>query len=377
MGRSQFGSMRKLPSGRWQARYRTPDGRRVSAPDTFPTKAAAGLWLAVARKDLATGIRWDPDAGRVKLKAYAWAWLEHRTGLAPRTREMYANQLANHVLPPAAPGSPVLGEVFLVDVTPDMVRAWYKGLQRNRGDSVAAKAYVRLRQILSQAVDDDLILKNPCKIERGGAERHPEQRFVTLSELFRLAETIDRRYRAMVLVAGLAGLRLGELCALRGKDVDLDAGSITVQRKRVHLASGEVVEGAPKTRAGRRDVAIPKALVEELQAHMEELDIQPDGYVFTSSQGQPIDANNFRHRIWRRATSECGLTGLRFHDLRHTAGTLAAQTGATTKELMVRLGHASASAAMVYQHAAADRDRDIAQRLDEMIENAAVRPGPG
>jgi len=92
--------------------------------------------------------------------------------------------------------------------------------------------------------------------------------------------------------------------------------------------------------------------------------------VFTSSDGQPIERNNFRNRVWIPATREAELQGLRFHDLRHTAGTLAARTGATTKELMARLGHSSANAALVYQHASADRDRSIADGLSEMLREA-------
>ena len=372
MGRSQFGSVRKLPSGRWQARVRTPDGRRLTAPDTFPTKSAATLWLAAMRKDLASGLRWDPEAGRVALKDYAWNWLEYRTGLAPRTREMYANQLRNHVLPAIRPGAPALGEVPLVDLSPVVIRAWYQALERHRSPSVAAKGYVRLRQILAQAVDDDLIVKNPCKIERGGAEHHPEQRFVTLPELYQLAAAVDPRYRAMVLTAGIAGLRLGELCALRRSDIDLETATVTVRRKRLRLSSGEVLENAPKSRAGRRTVAIPEALVAELTTHLRTVSPSDAAYVFTSSSGTPVDANNFRHRVWIPATRECDMAGLRFHDLRHTAGTLAARTGATTKELMVRLGHASPAAAMIYQHAAADRDRTIADALESMIEEAGL-----
>lgn len=96
--------------------------------------------------------------------------------------------------------------------------------------------------------------------------------------------------------------------------------------------------------------------------------------MFTSATGVPIEAGNSRDRVWLPATSRAGLAGLRFHDLGHAAGTLAAQTGATTKELMARLGHASPQAAMVYQHASLARDVVIAQRLAQMAE-AAVPDG--
>lgn len=124
-------------------------------------------------------------------------------------------------------------------------------------------------------------------------------------------------------------------------------------------------------------MAIPEALVSELRVHLDKASPSDAAYVFTSAGGTPVDANNFRHRVWNPATRGCGMVGLRFHDLRHTAGTLAARTGATTKELMVRLGHASPAAAMIYQHAAADRDRNIADALDHMIEEAGLGSKPG
>ena len=151
-----------------------------------------------------------------------------------------------------------------------------------------------------------------------------------------------------------------------------------VRRKRIRLASGEFLEDDPKTEAGGRTVALPAPLVGELQRHLltfvgEHADTGPDAYVFTSSDGLPIDRNNFRTRIWVQATRGAGVTGLRFHDLRHTAGTLAAQTGASTKELMARLGHASMRASIIYQHAAEERDRLIAQRLGDVAEDVVRR----
>jgi integrase len=376
MARGQQGGIRRLRSGRWQVRYRTPDRRRLSAPHTFATKAAATQWLSALQTSINSGLRWDPNAGKEKLKEYAWSWLEFRTGLAPRTLEIYENQLRNHILPAAGRGCPALGEVALRDLEPALIRGWYKALVSHCGPSVAAKAYVRLRQILTQAVDDELIPKNPCKIARGGVEHHPEQHFVTLRELYTLADAVEGRYRALLLTAGLAGLREGELLALRRRDVSLVEGSIFVRQKRLRLSSGAILENAPKTRAGRRRVAIPDALVIELKIHLESVPTSPDAYVFTSTAGTPLDANNFRHRVWIPLTIACGMEGLRFHDLRHTAGTLAARTGATTKEIMARLGHASPNAAMMYQHATADRDRVIAHQLDAMIADviSAVPP---
>jgi integrase len=146
---------------------------------------------------------------------------------------------------------------------------------------------------------------------------------------------------------------------------------IHVRRKRQRLASGEFIENEPKSAAGKRTVALPVPLVDELRAHIKAFVGKETGsYVFTSADGEPIERNNFRKRVWLPATRSTRLPGLRFHDLRHTAGTLAARTGATTKELMARLGHSSSNAALIYQHASAERDRSIADGLSDMFNEA-------
>ena len=376
MGRTPTGTIRKLPSGRWQVRYWTVDGRRITSRKTFPSKTDAHVWLSSAVVDRASGVRSDPRSQHMTLARYAETWLAGRNGLARRTREIYEIQLRLHILPSLDEETPALGPVLLTDVTPVLVRSWYGALERARGRSVAAKAYVRLRQILRHAVDDDLLVKNPCRIERGGSERHPEQQFLSMAQLYDVAAAVPHRYRSLVLLAGLGGLRQGELAALRRADVDLERATVTVRRKRLRLSSGEVIEEGPKTSASRRMVALPRTLVDELALHLDRYVAEgDDAYVFTTSVGGPVDRNNFRNRVWLPATTGLGFDGLRFHDLRHTAGTLAAQTGATTKELMARLGHASPQAAMVYQHAASDRDRRIADGLAEMALKAGVADG--
>ena len=88
-GRRRFGRVRKLPSGRWQARYSTPDGRDHPAPSTFATKTAADRWLAAVETDMARGQWVDPRSRQLVLSAYAASWLPARADLKIRTRELY------------------------------------------------------------------------------------------------------------------------------------------------------------------------------------------------------------------------------------------------------------------------------------------------
>jgi integrase len=165
---------------------------------------------------------------------------------------------------------------------------------------------------------------------------------------------------------------LGELLALRRRCVDLLHGVITVTEQLQELANGRQRFGPPKTEAGRRTVAIPAALVKELEAHLAQFSERgPDGFVFTAPNGGPMRRGNFRKRVWLPAVNATGLEQFRFHDLRHTGNTLAAATGASTRELMARMGHASPRAALIYQHATRERDEVIAEALGELLEKAS------
>jgi hypothetical protein len=100
----------------------------------------------------------------------------------------------------------------------------------------------------------------------------------------------------------------------------------------------------------------------------------PEGLVFPAPQGGYLRRSNFRRRWWVPATRAAGVEGLRVHDLRHSAATLALAAGANTRELMERMGHTSPQVALRYQHVMAGRDQAIAAALDELIQAAANLP---
>lgn len=242
-----------------------------------------------------------------------------------------------------------------------------------------AKAYRLLRAILATAVDDELIPRNPCLVEGAGIERSPEHPVATVEQVYRLADVVPPRFRALVLLAAFTGLRWGELAALaRGHlDLDADPATVRVERTLVEPDHGPAHFGPPKTAAGRRTVAIPAAVVPELRRHLDTYAAPGrDGLVFCGAKGAMLSRRNFHTQIrWKDATRRAGLAGLHFHDLRHIANTLAAATGASTRELMARMGHASTRAALLYQHATGDRDAIIARAVDELL-TAARRTTP-
>ncbi len=149
MGKRDFGALRELPSGRWQAKYRHPVSNRfVPAPDTFATRADGARWLATIQSDLARRSWIDPELGNLSVGAYAETWLSQRV-LRPRTIELYKGLLKRNILPS-------LGAVALSDLSPSTVRAWHAELSRagKPGPVTVAKAYRLLRTICETAVGD-------------------------------------------------------------------------------------------------------------------------------------------------------------------------------------------------------------------------------
>lgn len=148
----------------------------------------------------------------------------------------------------------------------------------------------------------------------------------------------------------------------------------------VELRGGTLVFCPPKSNAGRRIVHLPAGVVDELRSHLARFaSADPDGLVFPSEKGGVLRQSNFRDRQWAPALRTAGVEKLRFHDLRHVAGTLATVSGATIREVQARLGHASPAAAYRYQHVLENRGAEIARRLDGFLrggDEAVAAPAP-
>lgn len=368
-----FGQMERLPSGRIRGRYLGPDGLRHSSPYTFETKGDAEAWLVDERRLIASDA-WQPPKVRTKAKrnkvtfeVYADAWLRDRD-LKPRTRHHYRALLDRQLLP-------TFGHLGLKEITPDAVRSWH-AISGTSTPTLRAHAYGLMRTIMGTAEKDELITRNPCYVRgAGNSVRVHKVKPLTLGELEVVVAAMPVERQAMTLLAAWCAMRFGELAELRRRDVNLSTATIYVRRAVVRVA-GVTHVGTPKSDAGTRDIAIPPHLIPLIKEHLKDhAGPGKDALLFPASDGEHLNPSTLYGRKPTRenpghgfyaARAAADRPDLRWHDLRHTGAVLAASTGATLAELMGRLGHSTPGAAMRYQHAAADRDTEIARQLSEL-----------
>jgi integrase len=365
--RRSFGSIRRLPSKRFQASYLGPDLARHVAPETFTAKIDAEGWLALERRL----VEWDewtsPEVRRAKqlhddtqtLRTYATTWLPERVavrGLKPKTVSEYGRYLDRLIYP-------TLGELRLRDVTPATVRAWVGSLNQ-KTPRINEHAYALLKTIFATAVQDELLDRNPCRERMRKPVRHIGEP-ASLDELALVVAALPERLRLMIELAAWCALRYGEVAELRRGDIDLKIGVIRVTRA-VQWVDGKKIVAAPKADSVRV-VAFPPHLGEAIKDHLKtHAQWGSEGLLFPTTHGEQYRSPTFYQAYFRKAKEAAGRPDLRFHDLRHTGATLAAASGATLAELMQRLGHTTVSAALAYQHAAQGSDKRIAAQLSAM-----------
>lgn len=406
MSKRSFGQIARLQSKRYRARYTDPEGRMAlsrngkasplthAAPHTFDTREDAEAWLTDERRLISAG-KWTTPAARAKAAQdaaqaredntftnYARGWLSGRHDLRASTRDSYGTALNRHLLPH-------FGDMPITEITTKHVRAWFASYG-DKTPTARAHAYQVLSTIMATAEDEEVITRNPCRIKSGGkAKTTREPEVLTLEELLALADAMPEHHRAFTLVCGFGALRFGEAAALRRRDVDLVAGTVTIARTAVRADKKKQVND-PKTDAGKRTVSLPALAIDALKEHMGNVGITGgrDALVFPGKNGQllaPTALYGRTARVERRggkvyqkagygfhaAREAVGRPSLHWHDLRRTALTLGAQSGATVRELQHRAGHATPTMALHYQHATAERDRAISDGLQDQIDRAA------
>ncbi|PAT13284.1 site-specific integrase [Corynebacterium hadale] len=383
---SSFGTIRKLPSGNWQARF-SYKGERHSAPTTFRLKSEAQVFLARVQTEIANGtfIPFDErealaaeekakiDAQKAREAAkqipfgtYATKWIRERTNsrgepLKPTSKAEYERYLATGKLA-------YWKDTPIPHITPDAVRSWYIEEQQDGHRTSLAKQYDFMKSVLKTAVEDGLITVNPCTV-KGGSRASTGKKVTppTDDELDKILEVLPTKYEVIAVIAAAGGLRKGEILALKTNDIavvrvesgEVASVDITVNKSLYEAKDGTRGVGEPKTLASVRHVEIFGKDATTIADYI--ADKSPDAYIWTNRDGtKPMPMTTLQDP-WEKARDAAGRPDLTFHALRHYQGTRYAQSGATLKEIMARLGHNDVNAAMRYQHAGG-RSAELARK---------------
>ncbi|GIU98770.1 MAG: hypothetical protein KatS3mg014_0386 [Actinomycetota bacterium] len=353
----------KIPAGprrpeRYRVRYRDPAGRHRSR--TFRRRRDAEDFARRVEVEIADGAWRDPSSARRPLGELAEAFLEGAYDLRPATKALYEGAWRLHVAPTFA-GVPV-GAVRAEDV-----RAWIEGLLRaGVGARTVQIARQVLGRILERAVEDGLIRDNPVRRVRPPKAPPRETRVPTTAEVEAVAAAIEPRYRAMVLTAAYAGLRIGECAGLQRRDLDLLGRRIHVRRQ-VTEVRGRLEVAPLKTEASRRTVPIPAFLAEELARHLEAyVGPRQEDHVFTAPGGGLLRRASWRSRVFEEAVRRAGVERFTFHALRDHAATAAIASGADVKVVQAILGHTDAALTLNrYAGAWPSAFEAVTERLEE------------
>lgn len=377
--RLKFEAGPRNDSGRRQTRYVTVKG----------TKKDAERELRRLLGDVDSGT--FVEANKETVADHLTFWLEHhaKPAVSPKTFERYGEIVRHHL-------SPTLGRHQLRALRADHVQeAWTKALASGRRDGkggLSARTVVHMHRVLSEALDQAVrsrkLSANPMagKAVRPPRPEETEIEVLTDDELATLLRgaASHRLYRP-TLLAATTGMRRGEVLALRWRDVDLAGASLKVTQSLEITKADGLRFKEPKSRAGRRPIALPAMTVEMLRKHRAaqaerrlqlgpiysgELDL-----VFAKDDGQPIDPRSFSKEFGALVARIDGLPAITFHGLRHTHITQLLDAGVNPKVVSERAGHATIAITLqVYGHVLKGRQEAVAGIVDAAIRTALERP---
>ena len=373
------GSIRKRPDGRWEGRYTA--GRDLETGKTI-YKNVLGKTQAEVKTKLKQAIQENAEVDTLKAEKYTvgqWmdVWFENYAKIKgrPTSHQTYRGYIDNHI-------NPNIGKMPLSKLTTlELQKLYKKLLSKGRVDRIEAKGQPKglspktvrnIHQVISSAMDfarsQKLIAGNPtdgCALPK---LEHRELKTLPVEQLASfLREAKESGVFEMYYIELATGLRRGELLGLKWEDLNLEQGTLRVQRQ-VARIDGEVVEAPLKTKNSYRTISLGGDAVGILNEQRKKCG--GSEYVFPSPTGGPISPDSviqMLHRVLKRA----GLPKVRFHDLRHTFATVALQNGVDIKTVSGMLGHYSAGFTLdTYAHVTTQAQREAAKTMGNILSSA-------
>jgi integrase len=359
---------RRFPDGAWMVRYRDP--HNATRRKTFATKEAALDFQASIRTDTRRGDYLDPKRASTTFAEVANAWRATLgTTRRPKTVAGYEQILDRHLLPEF--GMRSVGRITTSDIEDFLLASVPAGSRKN--------VHNVMNEVCKRALKSQMLKVNPCVGVTLPKVARREMLALDESQVLQLAETITPWYRTLVLAAAYTGMRRGELEALRVRNVDL-LGSRVLVRESVAQVNRELIYGPPKTEKGKRELSVPRFLLELLEDAM--AGKGPDDFVLTGQAGGPLRHSTYYQRHYRPAVAQLvrdgvwpeQLAALRFHDLRHTHASILIRENVHPKVIADRLGHTSISTTLdIYGHLFPEQETALAAKLDEVFDRAQPR----
>lgn len=374
------GSIRKRADGRWEGRYTA--GHDPATGKTI-YKNVLGKTQAEVKEKLKRAIEDSAKLDMSKVGQYTvgqWmdVWFENyvKIKVRPSSHQTYRGYIENHI-------KPNIGSIPLNKLTSLELQKLYKKLLGNgrverieskkQPKGLSAKTVRNINQIIASAlnlaIEHRLILTNPANACALPRLEHREMKTLPVEQLTSfLREAKESGVFEMYYIELATGLRRGELLGLKWSDIDLEHGSLRVQRQIARI-DGEIVEAPLKTKNAYRTLPLSADAIDVLKAQKKKCGTSQ--YVFPSPTGGPISPDSILHML-HRVLKRAGLPKVRFHDLRHTFATLALQNGVDIKTVSGMLGHFSAGFTLdTYAHVTTSAQKEAANTMGGVLRVAA------
>ena len=342
---------------RYRGGYRDPDGRLRSA-GTFSTRRDALRAANREEQKVLAGAWHDTTLGEVTFADYVKReWLPNKH-VEASTRAAYISYLNKHFYP-------YFGDRKLNRISPSLVQDW---VTQANADGLSPRSirkyHVMLSSIFARAVKDRILVHNPCDHTELPKVITRRVRTLTPDEYTRLLAAIPDQHRLMVGTLIEAGLRWGELVALKPRHIDFLRRSLTVEEtivevSKTHSPTGQRYLTKPYPKDNEpRTFGVRQAWLDTIAAHIQTNGIGQDDLLFPTKAGTPISRNTFRTRIWLPAVKASGIDfPVRVHDLRHAHASWLLAGGADLKSVMERMGHSQIQTTQKYLHTMPDTDQ--------------------